>query len=149
MITFRIIIILTCIYALYNFFRVNDILSKVILGLQVLFVGLLSFEDETIKTVSFILFNISLLLILVYAFTREHFNPWKKWIMVSLAGILLLGNFFKYLQFPYVELVSKLAVLPIVGVAYLSYKYPTRMKNEFGFLVITAAFALINILRIS
>ncbi|NMM50868.1 hypothetical protein [Marinigracilibium pacificum] len=149
MLVFRIIIVLTCMYALYNILRVDDLLSKIILGLQVLFMGLLVFESPMTKTISFILYSISLILIIIYGMTKIDDGILKKLIMISLAGILLINNIISVLHMPKVMILSKLAVLPIAGVAYLSYKYPTSMRNEFGFLVITSAFALINILSLS
>ncbi|KAB1064827.1 hypothetical protein [Salibacter halophilus] len=142
--TFQVFFLLSALFGVYSFKKTNEKLPKLILLTQIIAVPLATVTPEH-GQLGFILFMLSLLLIVIYELRTLIKENFKKNIPIIISSIFIFGKFVAQIQhYPHARIIGLSMIIPVGIYLYLLINYRKNLKNEIGFMTIITMDAAIE-----
>ena len=116
----------------------DDVFAKTIMWIQILLIGVFVLDVDGLEMWVPLLYIMTLLAIIVYAFVRKQVRIRDKVLIILSALFVLLATFFRIQQFAGEDIFQLLALLSIVTLLLLMFNGSNDLYNEIGFMFILA-----------
>jgi hypothetical protein len=136
---YKLILILAGLFGIYRVFRTNDIFALLILGGQIISIGLVLISDQIFKSVGSWIFMFTLVLAIIYGLSKKDFKNSKRAIIIIPTAFLIFIHMIPILHENQLRVLALGLILPIIALIVLVLKDIRNYKNEIGFLTIIAA----------
>lgn len=143
---YKIILILTSVYGIYQLFRATDPFAKTILLGQIIAIALPLTQNQTEITLGLLLFMLSLFLIITYGLTIKKLSSSKRALIIIPSSLLFITYLFEFQDYPGSGILNLALFLSIISYVIALTTDFKNYKNELGFLTIIVIVACSKLL---
>ena len=141
---YKIIIILSALFGIFQLFRIKDNFSKAIIIVQIIAFGLTFIPGKNMINTALVLYMLTLLTVIYYASVHKDFTVTKRILMIIPTIMVFLVYLFQLHHYPGAAHIAVLLPAPVLVYIYIVFADLKNYKNELGFLTIIAIDAAVE-----